>query len=230
MKRLMQKKRADPDPEEKETKRKRRKAKTPAYVPKKGTCNTNTTTYTEIENTKRRKTQPISQAEQADKTTKRKAYMKQLMQKKRADAEFRLKENKRKRDKAKTSVCVLRKGDTNTNTCNVVAAKLISPDNNNETSNKIIEQFHKNIRCGPEYICTCCDKLWYRSSVTKCNVNNYSKCPQNIVESCITGVKSVDDTEWICSTCHSNLKDSKLPQCSKANGMTFPKKNPQYLI
>ena len=119
---------------------------------------------------------------------------------------------------------MLRKGNTNTNTCNAAAAKLISPDNNNETSNKIIDQFHKNIRCGPEYICTCCDQLWYRSSVTKCNVNNYSKCPQNIVESCITGVKSVDDTEWICSTCHSNLKDNKLPQCSKANGMHFPKK------
>ena len=173
------------------------------------------TAYTEIENIKRRKTQPISEA---DKNTKRKAYMKQLMQKKQANAEFRRKENKRKRDKAK-----LRKGNTNTNTCNATAKKM-STDNNNDTSNKIIDQFHKNIRCGPEYICTCCDQLWYRSSVTKCNVNNYSKCPQKLVKSCITGLKSVDDTEWICSTCHSNLKESKIPQCSKANGMIFPKK------
>lgn len=116
------------------------------------------------------------------------------------------------------------KGNTNSTTFNVAAAKLISSDNNNTSNNKIIDQFHKNIRCGPEFICTCCDQLWYRSSVTKCNVNNYSKCPQNIVDSCITGVKSVDNTEWICCTCHSNLKDSKLPQCSKANGMSFPKK------
>ena len=209
MKRLMQRKREDPDFKEKEKKRKRGKAKAPACVPKKG--NTKASTYTVNKNIKRRKTQPISR-EQADKKTKRKGYMKQLMQKKRADAEFRRQENERKREKAKTSLYVLRKGNTNTNTCNAAAAKLISPDNNNETSDKIINQFHKNIMCGPEYICTCCDQLWYRSSVTKCNVNNYSKCPQNIVESCITGVKSVDDTEWICRTCHSNLKDSKLPQ------------------
>lgn len=74
--------------------------------------------YTEIENIKRRKRQPISEAEQADKNTKRKAYMKQLMQKKRADAEFRQKENNRKRDKPKLS-----KGNTNTNTCNAAKKK-----------------------------------------------------------------------------------------------------------
>ena len=163
------------------------------------------TAYTEMENIKRRKTQPISEAEQADKITKRKAYMKQLMQKKRADAQFRWKENERKREKAKTNVP--NKGNSNSTTFNVAAAKLISSDNNNTSNNKIIDQFHKNIRCGPELICTCCDQLWYRSSVTKCNVNNYSKCPQNNVESCITGVKSVDNTEWICCTCHSNLSN-----------------------
>ena len=32
---------------------------------------------------------------------------------------------------------------------------------------KAIELFHKNISVGPEYICTCCDQLWYRSSVTE---------------------------------------------------------------
>lgn len=44
--------------------------------------------------------------------------MKQLMQKKRADAEFRQKENNRKRDKPKLS-----KGNTNTNTCNAAKKK-----------------------------------------------------------------------------------------------------------
>ena len=32
------------------------------------------------------------------------------------------------------------------------------------------------------------------------------------------------DTEWICGTCHSNLKTGKLPTCAKANKMTFPEK------
>jgi len=49
-------------------------------------------------------------------------------------------------------------------------------------------------------------------------------CPQNILTLCLTAVKSISDTEWICSTCHSDLKEGKLPSCAKANKMTFPDK------
>ena len=40
----------------------------------------------------------------------------------------------------------------------------------------VIQSFHDSfagIKCGPEYICTCCDQLWYQSSVTKCDDNKY---------------------------------------------------------
>ena len=94
----------------------------------------------------------------------------------------------------------------------------------NLTMSEIIKNFHENIKDGPEYICTCCDQLWYKSSVTKCNSNLYKMCSDNILGLCVTGVKSINDTEWICSTCHSNLKDGKLPSCAKANKMTFPDK------
>ncbi|CAB3985503.1 Hypothetical predicted protein [Paramuricea clavata] len=86
------------------------------------------------------------------------------------------------------------------------------------------ETFHKNISVGPEHICTCCDQLWYRSSVTECNPSLYKSCSNEILNLCLTGVKSIDNTEWICGTCHSNLKDGKLPSCAKANKMTFPEK------
>ena len=89
---------------------------------------------------------------------------------------------------------------------------------------KATELFHKNISVGPEYICTCCDQLWYRSSVTECNVSLYSSCSKEILNLCLTGLKSIDNTEWICGTCHSNLKVGKLPSCAKANKMTFPEK------
>ncbi len=89
---------------------------------------------------------------------------------------------------------------------------------------KTIEFFHKNISVGPEYICTCCDQLWYKSSVTQCNASLYKSCSREILTLCLTGMKSVDNTEWICSTCHSNLKAGKLPTCAKANKMTFPEK------
>ena len=88
----------------------------------------------------------------------------------------------------------------------------------------MINLFHKNIAHGPEYVCTCCDQLWYKSSVVKCDAKKYKACPQDVVKSCLTGFKSVNATEWICMTCDSNLKKGKLPSCSKANKMGFPDK------
>ena len=90
---------------------------------------------------------------------------------------------------------------------------------------KCIQTFHDLVKSGPEYICTCCDQLWYRTSVQMCKPSSYNMCPGNILELCCTNVKSVDNIEWICYTCHSNLKDGKLPACSKANGMKFPQKS-----
>ena len=48
------------------------------------------------------------------------------------------------------------------------------------------------------------------------------KCSQSLLEECITGSKSVDNTEWVCSTCHTNLTEGNLPTCSKANKVQFP--------
>ena len=100
----------------------------------------------------------------------------------------------------------------------------IQAQENEDSVISMISLFHKNIKCGPEYICTCCDQLWYKSSVVKCDANKYKACSQDVVNSCVTGLRSVDATEWICTTCDSNLRKGKLPSCSKANKMSFPKK------
>jgi len=90
---------------------------------------------------------------------------------------------------------------------------------------KLIKDFHDKVKSGPEYICTCCDQLWYRSSVRKCNPAAYvTSCSPDLVNTCITNTKSIDNTEWICTTCHSNLKDGKRPACAKSNKMAFPTK------
>ena len=88
----------------------------------------------------------------------------------------------------------------------------------------VVNLFHKNIKCGPEYVCTCCDQLWYSSSVVKCDAKKYKVCSQLLIDCCLTGVKSVDNIEYICITCDSNLRNGKMPSCCKANGMTFPEK------
>ena len=79
----------------------------------------------------------------------------------------------------------------------------------------MINLFHKNIACGPEYVCTCCDQLWYKCSVVKCDPHKYKACSPDIVESCLTGFKSVNDTEWICITCNSSLKKAGYPAVLK---------------
>ena len=88
----------------------------------------------------------------------------------------------------------------------------------------MINLFHNNIGCGPAYICTCCDQLWCRSLVVKGDAKKYKACSQDVLQSCITALQSVDNTEWICTTCNSSLNKGKLPGCSKANNMSFPEK------
>ena len=75
---------------------------------------------------------------------------------------------------------------------------------------KVIDAFHDNIKCGPEYVCTCCDQLWYRSSARKCEANKYPKCSEALLKACITTTTSIDNTKWICFTSHSNLSNGKL--------------------
>lgn len=71
----------------------------------------------------------------------------------------------------------------------------LQDQNNKNNATLMINLFHKNIGQGPEFIWTCCDQMWYKSSVMKCDANRYKTCSQNIVKSCVTGFKSVNDTE-----------------------------------
>ena len=109
--------------------------------------------------------------------------------------------------------------------CKTIGEMFESQDCSVDQIVKLIQSFHDSIVCSPEYICTCCDQLWYRSSVVKCNMSKYSTtCSESFLDKCITGTKSVSNNEWICYTCHSNLSEGKLPACTKANRMQFPVK------
>ena len=88
----------------------------------------------------------------------------------------------------------------------------------------MINSLHQNIQCDPEYIYIHMYVLRYRTSVIKSDFKKYIACSQDIVKLCVTGLKSVEGTEQICSTCDTNLKKGKLLSCSKVNKMSFPKK------
>ena len=95
---------------------------------------------------------------------------------------------------------------------------------NFETIEESIKRFHSDISFGPIYVCSCCHQTWFRKSVSmlkNCHIPAESKRLH------CTEFTSVGNEEWICHTCLSALRDSKLPKLSVANGMKWPDKPPE---
>ena len=84
-----------------------------------------------------------------------------------------------------------------------------------------IRKFHIAVSSGPLYICSCCDQLWYKHSVTAAKKLRISN--PDIIK-CLLGKTSVDDVEWICQSCFRYLKKNKIPPYAAKNGMSFPLK------
>jgi len=55
-------------------------------------------------------------------------------------------------------------------------------------------------------------------------INTVHQVHKNVIDVYITGKASVYHTEWVSSTCHSNLSNEKLPDYFKANKINFPVK------
>ena len=87
---------------------------------------------------------------------------------------------------------------------------------------QLISDFHKSVQDCPLYICTCCGQMFYRESVRL--VPKHLIVEENLEKKLLTGVRSVEDKEWICHTCYSSVKNKLVPTCAIANLMTFPTK------
>ena len=70
-------------------------------------------------------------------------------------------------------------------------------------------------------ICSCCDQLWYRHSVNSARKLTKSN-PR--VDKYLLNKTSVDNTEWICTSCGKYIIKNKVPPCAAVNGMKFPNK------
>ncbi len=85
----------------------------------------------------------------------------------------------------------------------------------------LISKFHDIVSNGPLYICSCCDQLWYKHSVSHAlSLRNHNPG----VGKYLLDKKSVDNLEWLCKSCHNYLTKNKVPPCASANGMQFPTK------
>ena len=58
------------------------------------------------------------------------------------------------------------------------------------------------------YICTCCDQLWYKHSVTK--AQNLKATNPDIIKYLLNKT-SVDNAEWLYRSCDKYLKQNKVP-------------------
>ena len=70
-------------------------------------------------------------------------------------------------------------------------------------SDDIIDNFKKSVSSGPYYVCSCCHQTWFRHSVVK--TERLRAFDHHIIKECLTGVTSVNQSEWVCSTCNSYL-------------------------
>ena len=89
------------------------------------------------------------------------------------------------------------------------------------TLQSLILKFHDIVSKGPVYICSCCDQLWYRHSVS--SAATLRKTNPNI-EKNLLHKTSVDNVEWLCRSCHNYLSKNKVPPCATINVMQFPPK------
>ena len=76
--------------------------------------------------------------------------------------------------------------------------------------------FRNKVRDSPCYICCVCNRLLYRKSVKLLNTNS---CNLSLPESVFTKITSFDE-EYICATCHSNVRKGKIPCQAVYNNMS----------
>lgn len=68
----------------------------------------------------------------------------------------------------------------------------------------------------PEFICCCCAGLFFRHSVIKFEEYKYSN--SEVLEK----IKNYVETIYICRTCDTNSRKSKIPMLALSNGLEFP--------
>ena len=89
------------------------------------------------------------------------------------------------------------------------------------TLKQLITDFHNTVSNGPVYMCTCCDQLWHKHSVS---LANSIRASNSSAVKFLQNITSVNNAEWLCHTCMKHLKSGKVPPLAVANGMKFPEK------
>ena len=73
---------------------------------------------------------------------------------------------------------------------------------NGKNMDDVIKRFQNIVSQGPLYICSCCDQLWYKHSVSTADkIRKSNPTAANYLRN----RKSINNTEWLCRTCQNYL-------------------------
>ena len=85
-----------------------------------------------------------------------------------------------------------------------------------------IASFHREVKIGPDYVCTVCHRMMYRQNVLLCNKYKYTKANTELLEQVFCAdysYTSSDGRQWLCKTCDNTLSRGKMPVQAKANNL-----------
>ena len=85
----------------------------------------------------------------------------------------------------------------------------------------VIALFLSKIRCGPDYVCTVCHRMLYKSSVIPFNEDKYGEIMVRNVINKMCKQTSIDGRQWICSSCHNAMCRGNIPVHCKTNGLNL---------
>ena len=93
-----------------------------------------------------------------------------------------------------------------------------------ETIDEAMNNFKRECKKQPVYICTSCHRLLWRKGVQKFSIDKYNKIRKEIIHLVLHEkyrLSSIDGSIYMCHTCHTTLKSGKIPAQSKGKRMAL---------
>ena len=90
-----------------------------------------------------------------------------------------------------------------------------------------IEKFNASISESCSYVCSCCHQLWFKQSVRSISSLENLSLNKTLLNRYLTDILSVENIQWICTTCLFNIRKGKVLKLSVLNGMKLPPKPPE---
>ena len=140
-----------------------------------------------------------------------------VKQEKRKDPEYLAKEKNFKKSKREDPLYKLaeRSADQLRKMSNFASAKHLDA---------LINIFKESVSQGTDYICICCEQVWFADSVVpSSSVINPST---SIIDNCMKETSSFDGKSYLCRTCFNAVRNNKIPSLAICNKLDFPFKPP----